>query len=445
MSIEDLSSVNVTYRRKQLYKCKSTESLNINSSLDTTDNDIHVKSLDLSTGLNNCYTDEINELKIQLQCTRDELDNIILENNQLKRIISRQNQQINTLKGICISPINTQKNKTVLSCKKRNRHVIQEHINNQSLVDENFLSDKVQNNIEDQKDLQSIKDVLIQERTEYLLNSQTESYQNLLTNSPSRSLRCCIKQPCETADNYSTKTPHKTRPPEYGKIELKSPLNIKQKVVYIIGGEQCRNLALKLSQSRRNSKYEKYKFLSFFKPGATTKEIIQTFKLYNFSENDRIILAVGEHDSNPLEVKIELSSALKVLPCPVFVLSVNNNKCLNEKKLNNMLKLTCKYFPNCRFIDLFNYNLQTKKLNMNNISANCQNINFAMDTFDYDQKYLCSRKNIYKWVNYPLYIHSSLHDSLAGISEKPKRGTIPYYFSTMKQRDNHDQFFRSQK
>lgn len=413
MSLESLleNLDNVTIRNKLLKKSKSTESVNV-SEIESLCSEINMRSLDLSTGMHAEYIEdlknEIKELKLQLEVTRNELDNVILENNELKRTVCRQEQQMDILRNICASPSKLQ-NKQKQLTRKSQRHSLVDNLR-LSIGETSVSSENNNNNI-----------TPMVEKTEHNPNKKVISEDTVNDN---------------IYENNDEKTQTDTKFCKGKMLQNKLPCistpNKKtefsgQKTVYIFGGRQCKHLALNLMKSRIASQYEKYKFISFIKPQATAEEIIRTSNIYEYTENDRIIICVGEQDNNPMKIMIELSSFLTTICCPVFVLSVRDNKFLNESKLNNMLRLICKNFKNCRFVDL-NYVPQCNNFHRN-VFDMCKSINLELDQFEYHNQFLSFNNRILNKTN-----KSDLHSI-------PKKGTIPYYFPVQKKIKN-SQFFR---
>lgn len=121
--------------------------------------------------------------------------------------------------------------------------------------------------------------------------------------------------------------------------------------------------------------------MSFVKPNAKSEDILMACKLYDISDTDKVILCVGEHDTNPIKLLIELGGALKALQkCTTIVLSVISSDHLRENKLNSELKLVCNNFPNGIFLNVGQTDVPLYEL--------CRKINYEIDKFDYDKKYL---------------------------------------------------------
>lgn len=115
---------NVT-RRKPLVKSKSLEKIDSFSSRSSDSIDLMGKSLDLSSHLLSSHVEdmksEIGYLKSTLQSTQNELENVIIENNDLKRQLSQLAQEVSVLKKICKSPLSSLRRTASLSSKKSAR------------------------------------------------------------------------------------------------------------------------------------------------------------------------------------------------------------------------------------------------------------------------------------------------------------------------------------
>lgn len=234
--------------------------------------------------------------------------------------------------------------------------------------------------------------------------------------------------------------------------------------IHIFGGSQCRNLASVLISSRQASKFNnnKYEVLSIIKPNASTQEILKSCNNITDSCHDYMIVCLGECDSDPTKLSIDLITALKQFKkLNVIILSVLKNRCLNEKSVNGMIKNYCKYLPNCTHLD----NIKLKYFNPHMyknpkyLTQICDKINFFIDCNDYETQYLCKIKNTAVSLDYrhkkcstkidttPYCLHrnqvvsdkSSPHkqSTLQTSLDTPfKKGTIPYYFSKIATNSN---------
>lgn len=351
---------------------------------------LSTKSLDLSTNIKSHQIrdlrDEIEDLKSQLEVTQNELENTIIQNNEYIRQINKLKLEIDTLKELCKSSKGSSKKQHLSNRKEKLRKL---------------------------------------DLTEYLNSSGPISNSSLTSNIKASNQ--------EIGDNLDQDTTTSER----------------RKNIIIMGGRQCKGLSYTLAKSRINTPYEKYHITSMVKPDAPTGEILKSCDIFKITSEDILILSVGEHDENPMKVMTELSAALKTLSqCSVFLLSVNNNKYLNEFKLNEMLYLISKNFLNCHFIDL-NENLQCRDKSVCKINTTLLDwtlkINHIIDSIDYQNRYLSYNKR--------RYTASNAKPKIIKKARSFKQTTILEYFSkTTKYKrrqtqlngtNNNKSFFRS--
>lgn len=149
------------------------------------------------------------------------------------------------------------------------------------------------------------------------------------------------------------KTPQASTP-----LKLRSKREIQDNYIYMYGGSQCAGLAPTLLYM---DQVEKYQITSSVEPDATTQHITHDIKYQRFSENDKIILSVGEHDNNPIDIVTTLNNALKYLGnCVVFILGIRNSKYMNNDVLNYILRSLCQR-ENHKFIEIPKANKFSKK------------------------------------------------------------------------------------
>lgn len=394
------TSKNVTMRPKRLHRAKSIESL-CSSSLNSSATEPHTRSLDLSTGQDVDLLEKMKAenqlLSEQLQVANNEIENLHLELNQLKNLVSQQTRQINSLKNICTTPP-TQNIKNQIQSKRRKSR--------RMLIDNSrFMEIK---NVETQDMNQEMHDPVL-DITE-ISADQTDTPEV-----------CDYNNDRKGTDNLNK--------------------------IHIFGGEQCRGLSSQLINSRLGKKHRKYSIIGLIKPGARAKDILKPIQEHHsqIQEDDRVILSIGEHDVNPTHVMAEISAALKLLEDrQVFVTSIISSKYLNEKILNNMLKLVCKEFKNCQFIDLSIGNGYDRDniityfdyYDKDEHNELCKQINLGIDFIDYKQKYLTYNNRTPKDVHTtrPVTIPT---EKIKNKISSPKKGTIPYYFQLQTQHDKH--------
>lgn len=288
---------------------------------------------DLSTRINEDVSElkeKIEELTLQLKSAHLEIDNLSLENKRLLDKISQQDLKLNTLSAMN-SPC------TPLQPKKRKKKIVVTPLCTESTDETCPTSQEPPNSAK-----------------------PTEPNQGVQKNLQSVS----------------------TLEPTVNTLEQDSSPN----KIWIYGSQQCSGLALALLKTRENSKYEKYSVESFIKPFARSDEVLKMCHkdVSYMNETSKVVICVGENDSNPMKLITELGAILKkISKCPVFILSVLHNYCLNEYLLNTKLKLLCNVYKNCSFIQCSMTN--NKHMYLNNI---CNKINFNIDYIDYACCYL---------------------------------------------------------
>lgn len=341
-------NVTVRVRPKKLFTQSNSIDSVQNLSLNSVESELHMRSLgylDLSTNdLNIDLLENIKQENVSLQrklvIANNEIDILTLENNKLQNIISQKNNQLASLKEICKSPRHGLRN-SVQSGRKKSRK--------QAIDNSRFSTpchDQIGTNL-------------------------TPMDGSLMVAACSKSAKPVAMKSLTRRDEATTTmdaplmvvgTPNTPTPPTTRTI----PTTTRR--IYIFGGRQCQGLASKLIDCNHGCD-----ITAFVKPEANTEQILNTCNTYNISNDDVIVLSVGEHDQNPTKVMTELSATLKLLQSRhVIVPSVKKNVYLNEKLLNNSLKMICAQYPNCNYLDL---NIR-KKLNI------VKNYKLTKDLFD---------------------------------------------------------------
>lgn len=367
---------NITYRTKAGYSQSAnnisidqrTSSNSLNSTPNKDDTYNSLPNFTESTEITELREENIT-LSTQLASAHEEITNLNMEINNLKKQMEENQRKLNVYKNLLkgemsvTSPGKQTPNKNKVTQIKTNKIRSEEIKQKINKIETKYLNLSVQNTKENDKTLVTDK-----------LSPQS--------------------------------TPHKDVLSE----------NKKDRTIYIFGGNQCIGLAGKIINSRMNSPYNKYSVMSFIKPNANTKEILQPYKLNAYTKNDKIILSIGENDTNPFEVMANLISlAQSVNDCTVLIMNVQNNPFLNVNKLNYMLKHISTNVPNCKFIDLKSKN--NKQLFDRDRT---KTINLTIDSLDYNHTYLKTNNiKIVKKCNVRNF-------KLINI---PRKGTIPYYFS----------------
>lgn len=343
---------NVTLRRHQTAVSRSMDFLDqSNNSPIISCDELLGRSLDLSTNISSTYIaemkDEIKQLKSNLESTQSEMENIILENLELKKTIANMNQELGILKQLCRSPLTTFNQNMSSSTKKSVRR---------RLTDSFRVTPQKLNE----------SPILLQQ-----LNKEVTSESSKRTRL--RENTCEGRSTASQADT-DTKETRTTSNTENVILNSKHKCN---KRAFIIGGSQCSGLSSRLTKSRFSNPYNTYQFNSIIKTNASTQEILTSAKLFDIKADDKLIISIGQNDDNTLKMTTELCLFLKTVPCPVIVLCVNKNIYSNELKLNGMLDLICSQSKECYFL---------KKIY--NLSSLCHKINSLLDQLDYNKQFL---------------------------------------------------------
>lgn len=291
----NMENANITLRKK-LFSTNIITSPTIEDiSFLSTESDIPARSLpDLST-LNYPEVTEqlqatISELKAELNRAHKEIEDLLLEKSKLQAKNLEQERKINSLTKICLTSVSSspKQNKTPKRSSRQNIHP-EMKIHHEPLQ---FSFNTTIDNPSTSQGTQTKKD-----------NTETTN-----KNVSSVSLDT-IKESLSVYPGLTTVD------------KLNSNKDIKR--ILIFGSQKCTGLAKKLILSRTNTQYEKYSICAFTKPGATTKEILKNCEDLNLNSQDKLLLGIGDNDSNPTKIFVELSAILKnITNCSVIILNV---------------------------------------------------------------------------------------------------------------------------
>lgn len=376
-----MTDSNITLRKKTIRKETSYESLPCinNSSLLSEDSNLMRSLPDLSTVQNDEIITElrntIDNLNLKLECADNEIDKLILENKALRQTTTDQDIKIKELIKICSS---TSKSNSAKSSKQK---LLKRRIN--------FTTNGLDNSLTmDNTSYQSPSfppNMIMEENSlpprpsTSRCNHQVFSKSDLdKPHQETGTVESRVKQHIEPTHSL-------TRPTSDNKSSTLSMIGSSGKIM-IYGTQQCSGLASKLIGSREGTKPEKYLVSSITKHYAKSNEVLKGCDSLIMSEKDKIILCVGENDTNPTDSLAELCYVLKKLQNnTVFLLKVVNNRYLNECMLNKQFKLICNIFPNCHFVNLTG---ETGDL----LQETCESLNYKIDCMDYNEKFLTYNK-----------------------------------------------------
>lgn len=185
-----------------------------------------------------------------------------------------------------------------------------------------------------------------------------------------------------------------------------------------MGDEQVKGLSSALLNSRKEKWNDVYMPFSFIKPDATSTEILKYCDQLKteVSENDYVIICVGNHDTNPNLLFSNLCIALdKLRHTNVYLLPTIYNEFLNGRKIINLFKLVATMFRSSTYLDI-NFKESTSY-----IKYLCVKINSRIDFAQYKYQYL-TFENIKKRI---MVMESSKKPEN---NKSPRKGTIPFYF-----------------
>lgn len=215
-------------------------------------------------------------------------------------------------------------------------------------------------------------------------------------------------------------------------IAQKKVLNVESRAsIYIVGSEQLKDLSASMLFERKSKWNDKYDLFGDIKSGATSRHIITSINTLEnkLTQKDRVILCLGENDSNPTELMASLSIALnKLKNATVYVVQVNSNRHLNIKLINNNIMTICRYFKNCNYVSI-GHTFTNRNEYLHRMSGR---LNLMIDSIDYDSQFLnfASAKSL----------RYSMSSNKKNSFTKLKKGTIPYYFRNHKQTQTQTDF-----
>lgn len=334
-------------------------------------------------------------LEQKLESAHLEIDNLVLENNKLQRIISEQEAKINNLLRICSTSTPKSHKKGTLNDSKKERKVESEESIQHKTPKNTIVSGS--ETLPHSINYTVQKENLTLEETEVKYTLEN----NLNKNKSIDELRQKVLKEQKTSNNNQ-----------------KNKHVIKNKIV-ILGDQQCAGTAARMKDLRKSYKNPRnYTILGLAYPNAPSNEIISRFMLRNddFDEHDWIILRIGANDNNPIKLGTELSAFLKRFTRPkIIVPSIMYNPYLNVKKLNNYIIRIVNCFDNCEFVD-DSSNMHGNLTNLKN-KTSCSIINHTIDKLDYDKYYIRRKFN------------ETINQKNVNRESDLKPGTIPYYFN----------------
>lgn len=298
----------VTQRKRKALIDSVTHSAvgSLSSSLSETNISNPYKSLpDLSALQNTDFESlkrEIHDLKLALQSTENEMDNIILEKVELQKKILEQDRKIQYLLQVCENPKN---NPTITKTAKRRKRRSANKLN--KTKDEYNLSPRA-------------------------MGISTFDINDDLT-------------PINESSQGVTKD---------GSMQQQSQDRNSQnrKSIYILADEQGQGLR----EALRKQINHNYDIFSFWKRGADLVQVINTCKssVAHLTKQDYLIIVAGKNDKNSFYLKTKLLEWLSTMTnTNVIVCGLPANAYLNNISVNFELELICQGFVHCSFVKMY--------------------------------------------------------------------------------------------
>lgn len=306
----------------------------------------------------------INLLRLEYGILQNEFDNTSLENNDLRRQITKLINENDTLKRLCQSPLNESQGSR--SAKKTNRRSIVVQPGISAIPNTKVKSDNMI--IVLQQKINALESQLKLAEKEILrLNTQIKSTEHKLFIS---STLCS-----EGLSSRCPATNDTDRPFMNYQNKRKDHCN----QIHIFGTQRCAGLASALIRSRENTTYDRYAISSLVKPFSLTADIIKNIQNITVRPNDKIIICVGENDYDLKNLSINLKRILKqFMNNNVIILSLVKNEYLDVNYSNKTIRNVCTNYQNCHFVDS----------KYRSLVQLCKRINYTIDCIDYQNKFL---------------------------------------------------------
>ncbi|XP_050560217.1 uncharacterized protein LOC126912395 [Spodoptera frugiperda] len=401
---------NITMRNRCIRRCLSSASL---ESIDSSSSNLSVKSMmDLSTYI---MTDEITQLQNSIQKLREELlsahteiEQLTLENSEIKIQLQNEIKKTEQLRKMC----------TTFSHKKTVSSSTSLKLNRSQAIKQKTASRKLNLDL----DFHTPKPSRNSTSLEFAGNNNNPP---TTTSQPNPNIEDGEKIPSPPCCD-SRKTTKTTSP----QTDISQPNSDKcleeSGKILIFSDDQGQGTVQKLLKNKHKLISDNYKVQSMTKPNAKTNHVLADCKHYTnlLSKKDHVIIMTGSNDSNPVEFLSEISIALHFLNnCNVYVVNVLHNNYLNERKLNDQLKLITRNYNNCTFVETKPHNVLQQILYHINVKLYYE-IFLSYNNLTIQQ--CCAS---HKTLNKNSHVITTYSN---GCNVEIKKGTIPYYFPVIK-------------
>lgn len=352
---------NVTMRKPKLIKSSSHEEISYNCSLDSSLSiDLMGRSVELTSHTGNLeeMQSQITNLRTNLQTTQNELENVILENVDLKKQLEKLAKEVGALKQICRSPVTSLRRNLSSTSKKSAKRRLTDSFKISPL--ELQLRGNLNIPGEEENVLGSEPGPQHLQEPEIRLNEVSQENQEVQWGR-SEPISYCLH---DTIQESAIDTRLENEPPleESRVIPTCSTLLEKNLNSTNAKNHDRRHKILFLSDDTGRGVGKRlqrlvgpeYAVTSVIKSGAMFEQVVNSCPNYckDFTTADFVILMAGSNDSNPLSVQSYLYHTLNELKkTNVFVCKTYRNKKLNVNHLNYMMRHVCRNCTNSEYVE----------------------------------------------------------------------------------------------
>lgn len=348
-----MDTPNITIRRRK-YNSISDISMMI---LDDTNNNVTHDSSTLNASTHSlpntsvadndytrCLQEQISNQKLQLESANEEIEKLSLENTQLKKSLTHQEQTLNFLKQIGVD------NSMALSPIKKKTKLYSSQNSTPTKAISNSPNKYILQILHLEKTIKKLEKELKEAQT--LIEKLNTTINTITVSSCSTSTTKFEEKSSEHYEEKSTDLKITTQNSTYGKNRTNAvSLVRKKKQIFIIADQQGRGIRQYLQKLIG----DEFLVTSLWKPGAKMCDLLSSYKqeLTSLTCSDYVIVMGGVNDKSPVEFKYHVESWVNnIRNTNVLICEIPYNQLLNEKKLNYELKFICNRHENSIFVEL---------------------------------------------------------------------------------------------
>lgn len=341
-------NINITYRNKNIFprsKSFDSSSENLTDSFTDLDRSGSGKSLpDLSKAMlineNDVLKMEIRKLKMDLDRTTNEVDNLNTENYSLQKLIQSQQEKINKLKGLC----------TISASAKFHRKIQKNKLDSTPL-----LTDSIN---------KSFDELNVKDMSPKNLTKRSKSSSVNLSSSPNLVMKQVInsvdehqipKSSCKIDCNLASKNMLESKirenPEKNINCDKFNPATRNKHRVLLFSDENDRGVGKLLSKMCGS----KFIVTTLKKPGASTDKLLENCLeiCKDLNKSDFVVIVCGKHDRSPVKLESTLYYYLDKLHFTnVLICDVNLTRFLRVQRLRGLFLFICSQFSHCKFVSI---------------------------------------------------------------------------------------------